>query len=277
MMKKVLFLTFMALVITLPSCNNDSDNSIVKNDADAFIEAFNGNIDDFLNREIIDTEPQQIQGFDHSSSKSKGYTPVYIDSELSDTALTKLFFSNIKTARQIMDLVTKYGLSMSMEDDGTYDTVLLLSDSEAKESLKQLVKASKQYLRSKGFTNKDINDMLSENSADETQLVPFVMALAEIEKYQEDNPYIDYPFADNNSSNNPYGVAPGPQKITWKQVGNCAMEAIGFDILASLAHSSAKTWSIAMIKRVFKTAAKRLIGPVGVAIAVIEFGICIMK
>jgi len=55
----------------------------------------------------------------------------------------------------------------------------------------------------------------------------------------------------------------------------CAMIAIGADVLWALGGSAASTWSIAMMTRAFGAVAKRFLGPIGVAIAVVSFGLCI--
>lgn len=52
------------------------------------------------------------------------------------------------------------------------------------------------------------------------------------------------------------------------------MHALGVDLLFSLGSSSATVWSMAAIKSAFKTVAKRMLGPIGVAIAVVDFGLC---
>lgn len=60
----------------------------------------------------------------------------------------------------------------------------------------------------------------------------------------------------------------------WSDVGDCAIRAIGMDIFAGLGSSAIKTWGKAAIKKAFKVAAKKIVGPVGVAITVVEFAVC---
>ena len=55
----------------------------------------------------------------------------------------------------------------------------------------------------------------------------------------------------------------------------CAAVAIGADALWALGGSSASSWSRAAMKKAFKAVAKRFLGPVGVAIAVVSFGVCL--
>lgn len=63
--------------------------------------------------------------------------------------------------------------------------------------------------------------------------------------------------------------------LTWAEVGNCAIAAIGVNVFYSLMYSGASTWSIASITTAFTNVAKRFIGPIGVALTVAAFGFCL--
>jgi hypothetical protein len=65
--------------------------------------------------------------------------------------------------------------------------------------------------------------------------------------------------------------------LTWAEVGNCALFAIGADALYSLAFSGASSWGVAAMTQAFTSVAKRFLGPIGVAIAVVSFGLCIAE
>tara|TARA_B110000093_G_scaffold182478_1_gene229193 strand:+ start:140 stop:784 length:645 start_codon:yes stop_codon:yes gene_type:complete len=54
----------------------------------------------------------------------------------------------------------------------------------------------------------------------------------------------------------------------------CAMIAVGADALWALGGSSASAWTAAAMTKAFTAVAKRFLGPIGVAIAVITFGVC---
>jgi hypothetical protein len=55
---------------------------------------------------------------------------------------------------------------------------------------------------------------------------------------------------------------------------DCVAHALGVDAIAMFSQSSASSWTWPAIKKAFKSIAKRLLGPIGVAIAVIDFGLC---
>jgi hypothetical protein len=64
--------------------------------------------------------------------------------------------------------------------------------------------------------------------------------------------------------------------LTWSEVLYCAGQAVGITAIASLTQSGASSWSWSAIKKAFKAAAKRVLGPIGVVIAGISFGYCLI-
>lgn len=64
--------------------------------------------------------------------------------------------------------------------------------------------------------------------------------------------------------------------LTHTEVYNCAIQAIGVDIITQLTKSEVKTWSVKVVKRLFKTVLPKMYGPAGVAIMVADFAICIL-
>ncbi|WP_395043677.1 hypothetical protein [Flavobacterium sp.] len=67
----------------------------------------------------------------------------------------------------------------------------------------------------------------------------------------------------------------GEPGLTMSEVFHCAINALGGDALYSLAFSGATSWTAAALTTTFTGVAKRFLGPLGVAIAVVTFGICI--
>ncbi len=64
-------------------------------------------------------------------------------------------------------------------------------------------------------------------------------------------------------------------KIDANDVLDCVLTALGADVIYALDASSYAAWTSAAMSKAFSTIAKRFLGPVGVAIAVVTFGICI--
>ena len=63
-------------------------------------------------------------------------------------------------------------------------------------------------------------------------------------------------------------------KTTLKKIFKGSLAAIGADAIFSLGSKSSK-WTIKAISKAFGAVAKRFLGPIGVAIAVVTFVICI--
>lgn len=63
--------------------------------------------------------------------------------------------------------------------------------------------------------------------------------------------------------------------VTWEDYVRCAMIGIGADVLWALGTSDVSSWSKKAMRKAFGTVAKRFLGPIGVSIAVVSFGVCI--
>ena len=60
-----------------------------------------------------------------------------------------------------------------------------------------------------------------------------------------------------------------------EDAGKCAAAAIGADLLYSLAEGGASKWTKKALTKLVKKVASRFLGPIGVGIAVVSFGLCI--
>lgn len=70
--------------------------------------------------------------------------------------------------------------------------------------------------------------------------------------------------------------ASGPG-LTWAEVGNCALIALGADAAWAWAAGSGTSWSMAALTTTFTGVAKRFLGPIGVGIAVGSFSYCLYQ
>ena len=177
--------------------------------------------------------------------------PIYLESPqplLLDETISK---ESIVTFNDVIALQDELGISIgSTPSSNTIDSVFV-DIKKVENALEPMVKQSKQWLYSRGMSETDIQIMLTEKGATESELVPFVLGCMEAENLLL------------------------ARSAGWvEEAAKCALKAIGFDFAVFLGNSGVKTWSKAAIKRAFKIAAKKALGPAGVAIAVIEFGIC---
>lgn len=269
-MSKTKFIVFIGIIIasivaTFSSCQNDSTENIEHSSdesSNAFVHLLCKNMNEFLNQNLI----KGVNGANfytktlatletHPVLTSENIKPIYVNLKFRDTPIN---FKELKTPKQIVELVGNTGAKLSLIKDESCDGMLLISDLETKQALNPLISSSKQYLYKKGFTEDEIQDMLQENDADESEIVPFVTALIKEE-------YAQQKFSQNTVNNSWENIKPYVR---------CLGDALGVDAIYALSQSTAKNWSKAVLKRVFKTVAKKIYGPIGVLIFTIEFARC---
>lgn len=150
---------------------------------------------------------------------------------------------------------------------------IAVSSSKINEILSPMVKESINFLKSLDFSDTEIENMLQENNADKTALIPLVLLISE-------DMTDSYAFKSHKMSSilDIFATkAYADNSINWNVVESCAIEAIGADVFMCAGQSTAKYWTKAVIKKTFKTIAKKALGPVGVCIAVAEFSYCLHK
>lgn len=180
----------------------------------------------------------------------------------------------VKCAKDLITLSASTGAEFSTNDSTNSQYTIQMSEKKAKLSLKTLVDKSKEYLYAKGFSDSEITTMLDENGADETELVRLVLALSSVESTAGESG-LAYQHSNEYSIFNLFALpAHAKSSIDWDKVGHCGLEALGVDFMFGSATSTLKTWCKTAIKKAFKTIAKRMLGPLGVIIAVGEFSYC---
>ncbi len=179
---------------------------------------------------------------------------------------TETVFQNIHSMDGLVDLIHEAKATLQYEPNSTNtDYPLSLPLETITNSLAPLIIESKEYLYSKGFTEQDIQQMIAEEGAAEIDLIPFVMALTSVENMQ--------PTVKRRSGFLVNSLA--ARTITWSDAAACAVAALLGDFAGFAYGSTASVWSVGAMKAAFKAVAKKALGPVGVAIAVAEFGLCL--
>ena len=199
-----------------------------------------------------------------SSYSALVVNPIYLNFPNGVNAGLIAEFDNINTIQELNNVMHQTNAIVQYEQTPSNSNYQLeVPIEQVVTSLNPMVQESKKYLYSKGFTELEIQQMIMAESGEETDLIPLVMTIAQSEKTQ---------LVARNYSSFFINTA---QAKTWQEVGSCAMKALGADILFSLAQSSATAWTKSAIKSAFKTVAKRMLGPIGVAVAVVEFTWCL--
>jgi hypothetical protein len=182
-------------------------------------------------------------------------------------AKSKDLFYNIKSIQELSNMINSYNAILQCESSSSnYDYQLKVPVEIIKISLIPLISESKQYLYSKDFSDYDISEMMKENNGTEEDLILFVMSLTQAEKSSEVSFNLNTLFVNTAFA-----------KLDTNDYIRCAVIAIGADVLWSLGTSDSSKWTKVAMKKAFGVVAKKLLGPIGVCIAVVSFSICIAE
>ncbi len=264
-------------VFTFQSCQNEINDS---NYANAEINAFKESLK-FSTKSLksISFKNDNSSGNDDDNNKLRGtpqaITATYCIKLINPTEtiiedvnnLTDLI--KVKANPNILVINTTIDDSESElpngNDSNNCTDVVQIPTEPVSEALSPAVIQAKNYLSTKGFSNSDIQNMIRQEKGVSTDLVPLVMTMISLEDADK-NLVNNYDFS-NMLFNTAYAQSA-------KDVGNCALAAIGADIIWSLGSDPGK-WTKKAIKKAFGAVAKRLLGPIGAAITVVTFGLCV--
>jgi hypothetical protein len=222
----------------------------------------------------IDVNSKNKSSFAKSTTLNEDFATisVYESSGSNFTDFNTLY--NVSSFRELtsMDGVE---LEVSYIDGSTSDNI---SDSQelinsysisieaAKQSLEPTLVESKNYLRSKGLTDNDIQNLLTADeygpAMSESDLIPAVMQLVAEEQNQNSMTSINF-------SNVFF------QSAHASEIGECAGDALGVaDVALALSGGLQTSAGKALLKKAIRKVATRALGWVGAAVFAYEFGDC---
>lgn len=208
---------------------------------------------------------QLNSGGTESLSTEEDLESVYLDPPPGAPPATLDLIQNIHSIQDIAHALSQANVTVQYSPTPTNSNYNLnISISEVNAALTPLVQESKEFLYARGLTESDIQQMIAEENALETDLIPLVTTIIQ----DENNMFASRNYLDMFMINS-------AQALDWAQVGHCALHALGMDVIFSIGSSGLNTWSVWRIKAAFKKVAQRFLGPVGVAIAVADFGFCL--
>ena len=206
--------------------------------------------------------------FGQSNSKTSRLAdtePIYLEFNGDVSPQVYDMYNNTNSLEDLSNLIDNTDAIIQYDPTDTNSNYQLnVSVDAVTNSLNPLIIQAKNYLYTKGFTEQSIQNMLIEQNGKEEDLIPFVMSLTHIENGGQfannyNIPFVNFAYA----------------KLDANDYIRCAGVAIGADVLWSLGSSSAASWTIGAMTKAFGAVAKRFLGPIGVAIAVVSFGVCI--
>lgn len=258
----------MALTGFAVSCQSEEETTRSKDEAAVeFINTYNSTAEDVLG---IGVRPGDKSKSPRKAipTKADSMQTVYVKPSTGTGNAGSLQPFTGTTINEFTDYLSWADATVSIFNDGTAVDSVAISVNEAKQKLAPMVAKSRAYLLRNGMTNADIDEMLRENNVDETELVPLVLAMMEY----DGSLYTGMaPFCAPKTGGKDYNQSSKPD---WKKIGNCALEALGFNIGTQIITSACNSWSKAVIMKAFKTIAKKSCGPVGVVLTVGAFANC---
>lgn len=264
-------MVFLGLVGTLVnSCV--AENNEFKNEGGptGFIDKFLKDMDVFMIQPIVGSNYNSSRSLDLNDPKFKppGTTTVFIDFSDNFKPCEPLDDS-IKTPKDLLDLSLKYGAEFSLDDDGMRDDSVHISNEAAEESLLPLVADSKSYLRQKGLSDLEMNEILAELNLDNSCFISLAMTVASIE--DEKLAINDVSFPDLNL----FRLKAYAEDSTGRMAYNCVMKATGLnDVRALLGGIVAEKLTKEIAIRILRITIPKAFGYVGAAVMLVEFADC---
>lgn len=166
----------------------------------------------------------------------------------------------------IVNSVNDFNAIVSYQESAT-GILFNIPTNEVVSALDPSLIEARSYLIMKGFTDFEIDQMVLDEGGQDHDLIPLVMLMVQIENQGEIQEQASFTFFNSAFAG----------ELTWEDYVRCAIVGIGADVLYALGGSNGKTWAKAAMKKAFKSVAKRLLGPIGVAISVASFGVCIAQ
>jgi hypothetical protein len=256
----VLNLLVISVGFIFESCQKGNIKKQITNDAaskfNSSISAFRNNFGN-MNLRLANVSQSRI-----TETEDNLYYLDFPDGTSSDVITNFISDINLQT---LTNVLASYGVSIDDSLNLNAEVVVNIPEEPIRQALNPLAQDAKNYLYSKGVTDQQINDLLIEENAEEIDLIPFVKQLIAIEEEQlnaKKNIRTSFPFVSQANAE--------PNFLT------CGIAALGGDALYALAATDVSSWSWPLMKSAFKKVAQRFLGPIGVAIAVVSFTICML-
>lgn len=280
---KGMFLLFSLTVLLsgstllLDSCKNEE--SEVETSSHEFVSSYNHMLEK-LSSTIIVTNKS------NTAMRSAPINEDEPDDPVEETILVYLLYpkgtpedikdlsEEVVTIQDLSDLIHLTDATLQYvpnEDNMVYK--IKVSEPLLMEGINPMIQSSKEYLYSRGFSEQEIQDMIQENNATESDLIPFVLKWSEasLSESSTTTPVSQFKTKCLGAFSTPLYA----KELVVSDYVDCALDAIGINVLAGLSWSGAKTWSKVAAKKAFAAVAKRALGPIGAAITAISFGICL--
>ena len=270
---------FIAIGMTLNSCQSKSDSIDEYEPSESFLVSFHSEFERIMKADL--SCKTKTRATTCKEINEGDPVKVFVDfpesTEQNDIEKVK----TIKTCEDIIRLCHETAAEISLNDSINADCSFELSEEKAEETISPLISASRSFLYDRGFSDKEIDEMLKENGAEESDLTFLVLYVAKQELISSQfsstsnvrkapqllDLFVTPAYADID------GISE-QQKDLIKGSLQCATRAIGIDFMWAAGTSVCKRWTKQAIIACFKAIAPKLCGPVGAVIAIGSFTKC---
>ncbi len=242
LIKKILQFTMISLLIL--ACQNENE-SVKQN-----------NFQDSLDLTVQKLHILNIEKDESFFSKRESKT-LYLSHENDVIINDTNFLESINTIQNLISSAKENNLDIKESIDA--DDIVLedyyISEEEILETLQPSIQQAKEILYTKGYTEIEIQDLLTETNTEEAHLIPTIMLLTASDK------------EDRFLLNQYQG------KFDVDKAIDCAIAAVGlnlFDIVRNVSEEGFK----AALKATLRGIGTKFLGPIGVAITVAEWAVC---
>lgn len=253
-------------IFTIQACNTEDSTLWSPKKDVAFIDIFNFTQKKLSSVKADSSIPKTTRGGNNRVLNDEEFLIYLIPSEESDF-LNDVNYENLSnTINDLNSLalsLQSYGLEPSLEDKNNSIITVSIPSQPIINALDPAVVEARLYLNQKGLSDAEIDNMILEENGTKYDLIPLVTYMAHMENQN---------FNELGSLNL---LVQSTYAADMDDIIKCGMVAVGADLIYALQGSNLKTWSKPLVKKAFKTVALRALGPIGAAIAVVSFAVCL--
>ncbi len=275
--KLAMLMSFAAVLglvgLVIDSCENSSWNeseSESNSNTEEYLRKLNADLSSFLKMPIVSISNHSRAFGEDGSRGPDSLQTVFID--FPELPKDDLDLDSVLTPQDMVDLMQTYGAEFSLEDDGMRDDSIRISIEAAETALTPLAIDSRNFLRHRGLSDQDMDEIIEEMESDNSCLITLAMIISGQQQEQQ---------AEIISRNNKRflnilslpAYAESAGSMSW----NCIKKAVGINDLRVLLNNVAgENLTKAMALCILKKGLPRLFGWVGVAVALVEFSDCMV-
>ncbi len=149
------------------SCQNENNELTIKKDTDDYLEALQANLSDFMKADIVTGYNSRGRQPEWPDTGKNGFQTVVVDYDVDPRPE---LLDSVKTPEDMLSLCQEYGAEFSMIDDGMRDDSIQVSVDAAESALSPLAQESRAFLRQKGLSNQDMDEIMAELNTDNSCL-----------------------------------------------------------------------------------------------------------